>query len=81
MVDESRRIDVDTSVKDREWGPEEFASVLFRHTEMTREMRDMKPSKRVAMFHVDARSFAKSALPYPQVSKDFALFWVDLSKK
>ena len=67
MVDESRLVDVDASLKQQEWTPEDFASVLFKHTDMIREIRDMKPSKRVALLHVDAKGFSKSTLPYPQV--------------
>lgn len=68
MVDESRMIDVDSSLKQQEWTPDEFAGVLYKYTEMTREIRGMKLAKRVAMLRVDAKGFSKSALPYPQVS-------------
>nr|XP_018672447.1 dynein heavy chain 6, axonemal-like [Ciona intestinalis] len=78
MVDESRLVDVDGSLKQQEWGPDQFASLLSIHTEMTREMRDMKPSKRVAMFYVDAKGFAKSALPYPQVVIDSTHHWLPI---
>ena len=67
MADESRVMDVDGSLKQQEWTPEEFAGVLYKFTEMTKEIREMKSSKRIAMFQVDAKGFAKSALPYPQV--------------
>ena len=66
MVDESRAMDVDGALKEQEWTPEEFAGVLYKFTEMTKEIREMKSSKRMAMFQVDAKGFAKSALPYAQ---------------
>ena len=33
MVDKSRRVDVDGSLKEREWNTEEFYAVLNQHTE------------------------------------------------
>ena len=33
MVDKSRRVDVDGSLKEREWSTEEFYAVLNQHTE------------------------------------------------
>ena len=71
MVDESRVMDVDALLKQQEWSPEEFAVVLYKYTEMTKEIREMKLTKRVAMLRVDARGFASSALPYPQVTLGF----------
>ncbi|XP_076809994.1 dynein axonemal heavy chain 6-like [Clavelina lepadiformis] len=78
MVDESRLVDVDASLKQQEWTPEDFASVLFKHTDMIREIRDMKPSKRVALLHVDAKGFSKSTLPYPQVVIDATHRWLPM---
>ena len=68
MVNESRTIDVDKSLKQQEWAPDEFASILYKYTEMTKDIREMKSSKRIAMFQVDAKQFVKSVLPYPQVN-------------
>ena len=68
MVDESNVMNVDESLKQQEWSPEEFAAVLYKFTEMTKGIRDMKATKRIAMFQVDAKGFAKSSLPFPQVS-------------
>ena len=36
MVDKSRRVDVDGSLKEREWNTEEFYAVLNQHTEQVR---------------------------------------------
>lgn len=36
MVDKSRRVDVDGSLKEREWDSEEFCAVLNQHTEQVR---------------------------------------------
>lgn len=36
MVDKSRRVDVDGSLKEREWDTEEFYAVLNQHTEQVR---------------------------------------------
>ena len=67
MADESRVMDVDGALRQQEWTPDEFAGVLYKFTEMTKEIREMKSSKRIAMFQVDAKQFAKSTLPFPQV--------------
>ena len=37
MVDKSRRVDVDGSLKEREWNTEEFYAVLNQHTEEVRQ--------------------------------------------
>lgn len=37
MVDKSRRVDVDGSLKEREWNTEEFYAVLNQHTEEVRK--------------------------------------------
>ena len=36
MVDKSRRVDVDGSMKEREWDTEEFYAVLNQQTEQVR---------------------------------------------
>ena len=37
MVDKSHRVDVDGSMKEREWNTEEFYAVLNQHTEEVRQ--------------------------------------------
>lgn len=37
MVDKSRRVDVDGSLKEREWNTEEFYAVLNQHTEEVKQ--------------------------------------------
>lgn len=37
MVDKSQRVDVDGSLKEREWNTEEFYAVLNQHTEEVRQ--------------------------------------------
>ena len=37
MVDQARRVDVDGSMKDREWNTDEFYAVLNQHTEQVRD--------------------------------------------
>lgn len=36
MVDKSRRVDVDASLKEREWETEDFYAVLNQHTDQVR---------------------------------------------
>ena len=38
MVDKSRLVDVDGSLKEREWDTEEFYAVLNQHTEQVRTL-------------------------------------------
>ncbi|KAJ7369813.1 hypothetical protein OS493_036330 [Desmophyllum pertusum] len=66
MVDKSRRVDVDGSLKEREWNTEEFYAVLNQHTEEVLEMAKMTLHKRVGLFHVDITEFHKTCLPYPE---------------
>ncbi|XP_032239531.2 dynein axonemal heavy chain 6 isoform X3 [Nematostella vectensis] len=66
MVDRSRGVDVDGSLKEREWNTEEFYSVLNLHTEQVLEMNDMVLVKRVGLFSVETDGFQQASLPFPQ---------------
>ena len=44
MVDKSRRVDVDGSMKEREWATEEFYAVLNQHTEQVRMLSPFESS-------------------------------------
>ena len=46
MVDKSRRVhvDVDGSLKEREWDTEEFYAVLYQHTEQVRILSPVESS-------------------------------------
>ncbi|PFX28824.1 Dynein heavy chain 1, axonemal [Stylophora pistillata] len=64
MVDKSRRVDVDGSLKEREWNTEEFYVVLNQHTEEVLEMSKMVLHKRLGLFQVDITGFQSDCLPY-----------------
>lgn len=67
MVDDSQQMLDEFDVSKTNLGPDEFAALLSRHTEMLREIRNMRATKRIGMLMLEARKFAKSVLPFPQV--------------
>ncbi|XP_075255484.1 dynein axonemal heavy chain 6-like isoform X3 [Convolutriloba macropyga] len=65
MVNKSRRVDVDYSMKQKEWLPEDFFHVLSTHTEHRKLMNAMPLLKFVGMLKVDTEHFRDVCLPYP----------------
>ncbi|XP_063728306.1 dynein axonemal heavy chain 6-like isoform X2 [Symsagittifera roscoffensis] len=65
MVNKSRRVDVDYSMKQKEWFPEDFFHVLSTHTEQRKLMEGMPLLKLVGMLKVDTEHFKNVCLPYP----------------
>ncbi len=65
MVNKARRVDVDYSMKQKEWFPEDFFHVLSTHSEQRRLMNEMPLLKFVGMLRVDTQHFKDVCLPYP----------------
>nr|XP_039247972.1 dynein heavy chain 6, axonemal-like [Styela clava] len=66
MVEHSRAVDVNASLEEYEWGPDEFSAILSRHTDMLYDMKLMEPRRRIGMLHVDIKPFFHACLPFPQ---------------
>ena len=72
MVDDSQQMLSEFDLTKTSLGPDEFAALLSRHTELIRETRNMRSTKRIGMLMLEAKKFAKSVLPFPQVRTYFS---------
>lgn len=67
MVEQCRVVDVNKSLAEYEWGPDQFSAVLSGHTEMIKEMKSMEFSRRIGLLRVEVKPFSDACLPFPQV--------------
>ncbi|XP_033124826.1 dynein heavy chain 6, axonemal-like [Anneissia japonica] len=65
MVERSQQIEVEKSMKRKEWSTEEFHRILGSHSEMIRLMKDMTKLKRKGMIQVESLGFQEACIPYP----------------
>ena len=52
MVDNARKVDVDSSMAKKQWSTEEFQHVLAIHTDQIRQMKHMTKRRRLGLIHV-----------------------------
>uniref|UniRef100_UPI00398F3748 dynein axonemal heavy chain 6-like n=1 Tax=Pristiophorus japonicus TaxID=55135 RepID=UPI00398F3748 len=66
MVDLAMGLDIEASIKQQEWTPQDFRSMLQVYTEHVMEMNNMTVERRVRMMKVLSRQYQADCLPYSE---------------
>jgi hypothetical protein len=66
MVSSFFKLNIDDSINEKIWSPEEFQLVLAKYTEQISSIESMITSKRIGFIHLMSESFKQNSMPYPK---------------
>lgn len=66
MVSSFFKLNIDDSINEKIWSPDEFQMVLAKYTEQISSIESMIINKRIGFIHLMADSFKDNSLPYPK---------------